>query len=198
MLVLLAPVALHNAFNGQQSYAYTAQIARFGERWPGSPGHQKTRERIHQVLKKNGAQIEVDDFTATTLRGRVEVHNIIGKFNVSTDPKQSIFILAGHYDTLFKPGFLGANDGASSTAILLSFADALAQQKTKMQIWLVWTDLEEAIESFEGDDGLYGSRHLAQKLRADGRAPRVRGLFLLDMIGDKNLGVCCELGSTAS
>jgi glutaminyl-peptide cyclotransferase len=198
MLVLLAPVALHDVFNGQQSYAYTAQITRFGERWPGSPGHQKTRDLIHQVLKKNGAQIEADDFTATTPRGRVEVHNIIGKFNISPDPKQQIFILAGHYDTLFRPGFVGANDGASSTAILLSFADALAQQKTKMQVWLVWTDLEEAIESFVGDDGLYGSRHLAQKLRADGRAPRVRGLFLLDMIGDKNLGVCRELGSTAS
>jgi glutaminyl-peptide cyclotransferase len=198
MLVFLAPVALHNAFNGQQSYAYTAQITRFGERWPESPGHQKTRDLIHQVLKKNGAQIEADDFTAITPRGRVEVHNIIGKFNVRPDPKQSIFILAGHYDTLFRPGFLGANDGASSTAILLSFADALTQQKTKMQIWLVWTDLEEAIKSFVGDDGLYGSRHLAQKLQADGRAPRVRGLFLLDMIGDKNLGVCRELGSTSS
>jgi glutaminyl-peptide cyclotransferase len=198
MFILLAPVSLHNAFNGQQSYAYTTQVTRFGERWPGSPGHQKTRDLIQQVLKKDGAQIETDDFTATTPRGRVEVHNIIGKFNASSDPKQPIFILAGHYDTLFKPGFLGANDGASSTAILLSFADALVQQKTKMQIWLVWTDLEEAIEAFVGDDGLYGSRHLAQKLSADGRAPRVRGFFLLDMIGDKNLGVCREVGSTSS
>ena len=73
-------------------------------------------------------------------RGPIAVHNIIGKFNVSADPKQPIFILAGHYDTLFQPGFIGANDGASSTAILLEFADALAKQKTKMQIWLVWTD----------------------------------------------------------
>ncbi len=115
------------------------------------------------------------------------VHNIIGKFNVSTDPKQEIFILAGHYDTLFQKGFIGANDGGSSTAILLAFADALAGQTTKMQIWLVWTDLEEAINSFTGDDGLYGSRHLSQKLVANGTRARVRGFFLLDMIGDKEL-----------
>jgi len=195
---LFAPASLHDAFNGQQAYAYTAQVTAFGERWPGSPGYQKTRDLIQQVLKKNGAQIEADDFTANTPRGRIEVHNIIGKFNATADPKQPIFILAGHYDTLFKPGFLGANDGASSTAILLSFADALAQQKTKMQIWLVWTDLEEAIEAFVGDDGLYGSRHLAQKLKADGRAARVRGFFLLDMIGDKDLGVCREVNSTSA
>jgi len=187
--------ALHEHFNAQQAYAYTAQIAGFGERWPGSPGHTKTETIIHQVLKKDGARIEADDFTATTPRGPVAVHNIIGKFNVSTDPNQQIFILAGHYDTLFQKGFIGANDGGSSTAILLSFADALAGQKTKMQIWLVWTDLEEAINAFTGDDGLYGSRHLARKLTANGTRSRVRGFFLLDMIGDKELGVARETES---
>jgi Zn-dependent M28 family amino/carboxypeptidase len=197
ILLLHTPGALPKAFNGKQAFEYTKQVAGFGERWPGSPGHQKTRDLIQQVLKKSGAQIETDDFTATTPRGPIEVHNIIGKFNVSADEKQPIFILAGHYDTLFKPGFIGANDGASSTAILLAFADVLAKQKTKMQIWLVWTDLEEALEAFVGDDGLYGSRHLAQKLKMDGRASRVRGLFLLDMIGDKDLGVCKEMNSSA-
>jgi glutaminyl-peptide cyclotransferase len=190
-------VALHDAFSAPAAYAYTAKVAGFGERWPGSPGHQKTQDLVKQVLTKNGARIETDDFTATTPRGPIAVHNIIGKFNVTTDPKQSIFILAGHYDTLFKPGFIGANDGASSTGILLAFADALKDQKTKMQIWLVWTDLEEALESFVGDDGLYGSRHLAQKLAANGTAPRIKGFFLLDMIGDKDLGVARETTSKA-
>jgi glutaminyl-peptide cyclotransferase len=129
-------------------------------------------------------------------RGPITVHSIIGKFNVDKDPKQDIFILAGHYDTLFKSGFVGANDGASSTAILLAFADALSHQKTRMQIWLVWTDLEEAIRSFGGGDGLYGSRHLAQKFAANGLISRIRGLFLLDMIGDKDLNVARETGSS--
>jgi glutaminyl-peptide cyclotransferase len=191
-------ISLHDAFNSQQAYAYTAEIAGFGERWPGSPGHAKTEDLIHQVLQKDGAQIETDNFVATTPLGPVPVHNIIGKFNVTSNPKQRIFALAGHYDTLFRPGFIGANDGGSSTAILLAFADALAHQKTGMQIWLVWTDLEEAIHSFDGNDGLYGSKHLAQKLVADGSAPRIRGLFLLDMIGDKDLNVAREVGSSRS
>jgi glutaminyl-peptide cyclotransferase len=190
-----AAPALHDTFDARKAFAYTAQLVAFGERWPGSPGHQKTQALIKQVLTKDGAQIDVDDFTAATPRGAVTVHNILGKFNVTADPKQDIFILAGHYDTLFKPGFLGANDGGASTATLLAFADALANQKTKMQVWLVWTDLEEAINSFGGDDGLYGSRHLAQKLAASGVVPRIKGLFLLDMIGDKGLGVTRERGS---
>ncbi len=187
---------LHDAFSSQNAYSYTAEIAGFGERWPGSTGHTKTENLIHQVLQKDNAQIETDAFVATTPRGPIPVRNIIGKFNVTTDSNQRIFILAGHYDTLFKPGFIGANDGASSTAILLAFADALAHQKTGMQIWLVWTDLEEAINNFVGDDGLYGSRHLARKLAANGLVPRVRGLFLLDMIGDRDLEVAKETGSS--
>jgi glutaminyl-peptide cyclotransferase len=193
-----ATASLHDAFNSQQAYLYTAQIAGFGERWPGSPGHKKTENLIRETLQKDGAVIETDEFVATTPRGQVPVRNIIGKFNVSVDPKQRIVVLAGHYDTLFKPGFIGANDGASSTAILLAFADVLAHQKTSMQIWLVWTDLEEAINSFVGDDGLYGSRHLAKKLAASGESARIRGLFLLDMIGDKNLNVARETGSSSS
>ena len=171
------------------------KIAGLGERWPGSPGHTKTEALIRTVLRTHGARVESDDFEARTPRGVLPVHNMIGKFNDSGDPKQPILILAGHYDTLFQPGFIGANDGGSSTAILLAFAEALDHQKTKMQVWLVFTDLEEALQSFTSDDGLYGSRHLAAKLRKDGTATRVKGMFLLDMIGDKALGVARETGS---
>lgn len=187
--------ALHERFDAWQAYAYTAEVAGFGERWPGSPGHKKTEDLIRQVLTKDGAGIETDDFTADTPRGSVPVRNIIGKFSGGSDPKQPIFILGGHYDTLFKPGFIGAVDGGSSTAILLAFADALAHQRTRMQIWLVWTDLEEAVRAFEGDDGLYGSRHLAYKLSTSGMVPRIRGFILLDMIGYKDLRVAREVGS---
>ncbi len=195
----LAPAApLDEAYNARQAYAYTAQVAGFGERPPGSAAHRKTQDLIKSVLARDGAVVETDDFTATTPRGAIPVHNIVGKFNVTSNAQQPIFILGGHYDTLFKPGFIGANDGASSTAILLAFADALAHQKTKMQIWLVWTDLEEAVNmTFAGDDqGLYGSRHFAQKIKAAGLVPRVRGFFLLDMIGDKDLGVAREVSAS--
>jgi glutaminyl-peptide cyclotransferase len=187
--------SLHDAFDSQQAYTYTAEIAGFGERWPGSPGHRKTEELIHKIVQKDGGTIDADDFTAKTPRGPMPVHNIIGKFNVSASPAQPILILAGHYDTLFKRGFIGANDGASSAGILLAFADALARQKTRTQVWLLWTDLEEAIRSFDGNDGLYGSKHLAQKLAGSGEGSRVHGLFLLDMIGDKNLNVARETNS---
>src|SRR6185437_2380519 len=189
--------SLHDAFNAQKCYAYTAEVAGFGMRNPGSPGHAKTEALVQTAVQGDGGAYSRDDFEAKTPRGPIQVRNLIGKFNVSKDPKQPIFILAGHYDTLFQKGFVGANDGGSSTAILISFADALhAAQPTKMQIWLVWTDLEEAINSFTDSDGLYGSRHLANKLKAEGLVPRIKGFFLLDMIGDANLNVDRESTST--
>ena len=63
------PVTLHDAFNSQQAYNYTVQVAGFGERWPGSPGHQKTRDLINQVLKKNGATIELGRGTQVRRQG---------------------------------------------------------------------------------------------------------------------------------
>jgi Zn-dependent M28 family amino/carboxypeptidase len=194
----LSAGSLHDAYDAKQAYAYSAQIVGFGERQPGQLGHKKTEDLILTVLEKDGAQIERDDFAAKTPRGYVPVHNIIGKFNVTANPQQPVFILAGHYDSLVKRGFVGANDGGSSTAILLSFADALAHQKTKTQIWLFWTDVEEGtFESFEGHlDGLYGSGHYAQKLAASGLVPRIKGFFLLDMIGDRDLNVARESQST--
>ena len=195
-----ATPSLHDAFDAAQCYKYTAEVTGFGMRQPGSPGHAKTEALAKQVVTRDGGQFSTDDFIADSSRGKVPVHNLIGKFNVSKDPHQPIFILAGHYDTLFKPGFVGANDGGSSTAILLSFADALhatAAHPTKMQIWLVWTDFEEAVTSFKDDDGLVGSRHLAKKLAAEGLVPRIKGFFLLDMIGDKDLNVDKESTSAS-
>jgi hypothetical protein len=59
-------------------------------------GPQENENIIRQVLQKDGAQIESDNFVGTTPRGPISVHKIIGKFNVSTNPKQRIFVLAGH------------------------------------------------------------------------------------------------------
>jgi Zn-dependent M28 family amino/carboxypeptidase len=189
-------VPLHERFDAKRAYAYTAQVVSFGERPPGSSGHQKTQILIRDVLARNGAAIDTDEFTAETPRGSIPVRTIIGKFNVAGDPAQPIVILAGHYDTLFKNGFVGANDGGSSTSILLAFADALKDQSANVQVWLVWTDLEEAVVDFTDTDGLYGSRHLAARLRSEGLVPRIKGFFLLDMVGDKDLHVTRETQST--
>ena len=66
-------------------------------------------------------------------------------------------------------GFVGANDGGSSTGFLLEMARVLSARRHKNDIFLVWFDGEEAVGQWSDRDGVYGSRHLAEKWASDGR-----------------------------
>ncbi len=59
---------------------------------------------------------------------------------------------------------MGASDGGSSTGALIELARALAQDPgLARRIELVFFDGEEAFVQFTETDGLYGSRHYAER-----------------------------------
>ena len=86
-------------------------------------------------------------FTADTPEGKFPVHNIIAKF---PGTKDGIIVIASHYDTnypLRETSFIGANDGGSSSALLLEFANQLrGKTRDGYSVWLVWDDAEEAMK----------------------------------------------------
>src|SRR5439155_11707387 len=87
-------------------------------------------------------------------------------------------------------GFVGANDGGSSTAILLEIANQLRGKKRDgYSVWLLWTDGEEAVKQWSATDSLYGTRHLAEKWQKDGTAKQIKAFLLADMIGDADLNI---------
>jgi glutaminyl-peptide cyclotransferase len=94
--------------------------------------------------------------------------------------------------------FVGANDGGSSTGLLLELARSLAAGRRKDDLYLVWFDGEEAIAQWSSTDGLHGSRHLAERWQKDGTLARIKALINVDMIGDRDLGIVRESGSAAS
>jgi Zn-dependent M28 family amino/carboxypeptidase len=99
-------------------------------------------------------------------------------------------VLSGHYDTKILPGFVGANDGGSSTGFLLEMANVIDSMSHNDDLYLVWFDGEEAFNrEWAGTDNLYGSRHLAQKWAAEGFLARVKALINIDMIGDADLDI---------
>ena len=106
------------------------------------------------------------------------MRNIIAKFPGTRD---GIIVIAGHYDTnypLRNTAYVGANDGGSSTAILLEFANHLRGKKRDgYSVWLVWTDGEEAMKQWSDTDSLYGTRHLAEKWQKDGTLKKIKALF---------------------
>ena len=75
------------------------------------------------------------DFVAQTPRGKVRMKNIIAKF---ARQSQEMVVLAGHYDTVARENFIGANDGGSSTALLLELAHVLGRRKNSLTVWVVF------------------------------------------------------------
>ncbi len=180
--------------DGEKVMQYVKEVVAIGSRPVGSPGHAKLQQLIHSKLKSD--QVEDDTFTAQTPAGSFKMDNIIAKF---PGKKDGIIVVAGHYDTNYPlpKNYVGANDGGSSTALLLALADHFrAHPPEGYSIWLVWTDGEEAFVNWSDTDSLYGTGHLAQKWQQDGTAKKIRAFLLVDMIGDADLDIQKETNST--
>jgi Zn-dependent M28 family amino/carboxypeptidase len=139
-------------------------------------------------------------FTDDTPRGKVHFANLIARFSGNGNAASPAFLLCSHYDTkLFETiRFVGANDGGSSTGLLLELARVIGQRPNlARKIELVFFDGEEAYEIFSDTDGLYGSRYFAKQLEVDG-AKQFRGGILFDMIGDRSLGITLPADSPAA
>jgi Zn-dependent M28 family amino/carboxypeptidase len=116
--------------------------------------------------------------------------------------RPDIVAVGGHYDTKVFDAFrfVGANDGGSSTALLVELGRALGGRfraaRPAYTHWLLFFDGEEALVSWSATDSLYGSRALAAHLRASGEVARLRALIVADMIGDRDLSIRREAAST--
>jgi glutaminyl-peptide cyclotransferase len=181
-------------FNGQQALEYTRKAVSFGPRPPGSPALKQLTAFISGEIKSHGATLTTDDFTASTPKGSIPMHNLIARFPGKSGKAIAI---TGHYDTKLLPGFVGANDGGSSTGFLLEMLSVLQNAPRQDDVWLVWLDGEEAFEQWTDTDSLYGSRHLADKWLKDGTAAKVKALINVDMIGDKNLDLLYDMSSAS-
>jgi Zn-dependent M28 family amino/carboxypeptidase len=183
------------AFDSARAMQYTREVTAFGARPIGSANHKKLENYILAHLK--GDAVEDDAFIADTPEGEFPVRNIIAKFPGTRD---GIIVIAGHYDTnypLRNTGYVGANDGGSSTGLLLELANQLRGKKRGgYSIWLLWTDGEEAVKEWSATDSDYGTRHLAEKWQNDGTLKRIKAFLLEDMIGDADLNIEHEQNST--
>jgi glutaminyl-peptide cyclotransferase len=174
--------------NAARAFQYTREVVAFGARPIGSANHKKLEQYILGHLK--GDAVEDDSFMADTVEGKFPVRNIIAKY---PGTKDGIIVIGGHYDTnypLRNTAFVGANDGGSSTAILLEFANHLRGKKRDgYSVWLVWTDGEEAVRQWSETDSVYGTKHLAARWQKDGTIKKIKAFLLADMIGDADLNI---------
>jgi glutaminyl-peptide cyclotransferase len=208
--ILLAAVAFaapaaaraQQHFDGAKALEYAREFVEIGPRWPTGPGHVKAEEFLRSHFQREHDQLEEDTFTADTPIGPVSMRNFIVRF---PGKKNGVIVLGTHYETnypLRNIGFVGANDGASTTGLLMAIGDKLhaetvgGKKLDGYSVWLVFFDGEEAINSWSRSDSTYGSRHLAAKWGRDGTLNQIKAFMLADMIGDKDLDIQRESNST--
>jgi glutaminyl-peptide cyclotransferase len=189
---------LWEKFSGANAFAHVQKLVELGPRPAASEALEKSRGYIKAELEKARWHVSAQTFTGKTPRGAITFVNLIATFGDHAAPS---FLLCSHYDTkTFETvRFVGANDGGSSTGLLLELARVLTTDPALAQkIELVFFDGEEAFESFTATDGLYGSRFFAEELRRSGKAKEFRGGILFDMIGDRSLVVTLPPNSPAA
>ena len=194
---LAATAAFAADFSGASAFKYTQAAVAFGPRPSGSAANRELQAYIRTQLRMLKCEMTEDPFVAKTPKGDIPMTNIIAKF-----PGRSghAIVVTGHFDTKLFPGrkFVGANDGGSSTGLLMELARDLNGTTRVDDVYVVFFDGEEAVNDWTETDSVYGSRHLAYKWKADGTLARIKALGNVDMIGDKSLGVLIEENSTAS
>ncbi len=185
------------AFDGARAFADLEALVRIGPRPSGSPGAARARALIRERLRQAGWPVEEHAFAAHPIGAPpVPMLNLIARRAGASAER---LLLITHYDTKLIPGidFVGANDGASGAAALLELARVFAAAELPLTTELVFADGEEAFGvSITEPDGLYGSTALAERMRTDGSLAQVRSVILVDMVGDRDLNLVVDLGSS--
>jgi glutaminyl-peptide cyclotransferase len=197
LIAVFSPVASAASFSGTAAFEFAQHAVAFGPRPSGSEANRKLQGYIVAQLKADGCEIIEDPFVAKSPNGDVAMKNIIAKF---PGKNGRAIVVTGHFDTKLFPGrkFVGANDGGSSTGLLLELAHAVAHQPRVDDLYIVFFDGEEAFGEWTATDSIYGSRHLAERWRKDGTLTHIQALINVDMIGDKKLNVQQEGNSNAA
>ena len=185
-------------FSGVKAFQYLEKQCEFGPRNPGSTGHKEFANYLENFLKERFGNILIQDFeyiepvTESLRKGK----NFIVQFN--QDAKYRLLIGA-HWDTRAISDqdknieqktlpVLGANDGGSGTAILMTLYDIFTVDEPPIGIDLVFFDAEDVGRSFEGNTFAVGSEFFSKNLPI--KKPDFA--IIVDMVGDKQLNLPIE------
>ncbi|MCZ6598850.1 MAG: M20/M25/M40 family metallo-hydrolase [Planctomycetota bacterium] len=186
MLKEVSPKRIHRdvetlvGFHTRQTFSETES----DERGIGAARRWLAKE-LQAISEATGGRLEVREqrFTRRVSRRSEEegeVVNVIGFLpGTQEDPLGRTYVVIGHYDSRASRGSdtdsfaPGADDDASGTAVVLELARVLSELELEANLVFLCVAGEE--------QGLYGSRHFAQRAREDGLA--IDGVITNDIVG---------------
>ena len=180
-------------FDGEDAYEFAELQLGFGHRPTGSPALERTRQAMIEILEEAGWEIMLQEFEHVAQGETFHAVNVIARRG-----EGQITIIGSHYDSRLvadndpvasnrSEGVPGANDGASSTAVLLEMAGIIDEHymlAEDQQIWLTFFDAEDN-GRIAGWDWILGSRYMASNLDELGVDRNdIDFMLLLDMVGE--------------
>ena len=189
--------------DGERAYGYLKEICAIGPRVSGTEGMRRQQEYLRAHFEKLGGRVSLQQFQARhPLDGsRVGMANLVVEWHPE---RKDRILLCAHYDTRPFPDqdpvdpkglFIGANDGASGTALLCELAHHMPEYKGKLGVDFVLFDGEELVYDGGRDPYFLGSEHFAREYLAAPPAHRYKCGVLLDMVGDAQLQIYREVNS---
>jgi glutaminyl-peptide cyclotransferase len=167
-------------FDSRAAYGLMREQVELGPRPAGSRASRELGERLRRLLPQGRF--------ASAPGG---LRNVIGEV-VGRDPSRKV-IVGAHYDTKDEPGFAGANDGASGTAVAVELARTLKARQLRPTVVFILFDGEESPrgtpDALFDEKGLRGSKSIAPRFK-DAEA-----MILLDFVGDRELSTPREANS---
>lgn len=184
------PEALAERFSGEKAFAQVAALVAIGPRPPASDGYAKALAHLEREFAALGWVTRRQSFPAGTPRGPVTFTNLIARHPAGERDwnRSTPAVIGGHLDSkaIDSFRFVGANDGGSSTGVILELARVLATDPpSAAKVELVLFDGEEAfLPNITPTDGLYGSKYYAHEISRRATWPSVG--IVLDLVGDSS------------
>lgn len=184
------------AFDGTNAFDETKALVAIRPRDAGTAGARRAAVHLEGKLNALGVKASIDTFSEETPSGKLFFNNVLGRLPGKT---KRLVVIGSHFDTKagISPDFQGANDSGSSSGVLLELARVLSEKAPlETELLFAFFDGEECRVEYGPNDGLHGSRRLAQQLFESGGAEFVEAVIVLDMIGDRNLNITVPRNSS--
>ncbi len=185
------PVVKPLRVDAEAAFVLLKEQVAIGPRASNTAGAEKTANWIAARCREMGYEPLIDTWEEQTDNGVMTFRNVLASLPGQGD---RFILLGSHYDTKYLPAvpdFQGANDSASSTALLLEIMRVLKANEPwhALPLRFAFFDGEESLRQYTDGDGLHGSRRLAAAYSRSGDAARCRAMVLLDMVGDAELTI---------
>ena len=159
-------------FDERAAFAFLERQVELGPRPAGSEASRKLGDWLLGEVPRGRLQDVPGD-----------LRNVIGE--VPGSDAGRYVVVGAHYDTKDIPGFVGANDGAAGTAVVLELAQTLQPEEIGPTVFFVFFDGEESPADTPDDEfaeeGLRGSKVAAQFLF------EAEAMVNVDFVGEKGL-----------